>query len=143
MRIAMVGTRGVPARYGGFETAVEEIGRRLAEVDPEAAANILVENGRRVVRALEVVEITGRPFSATLPTLTYADPRTAARDGGHHPPRLAKAGDPATVQESLWRGQPERVGASSVEGADAGKRQMHDGSHLCCSAYFYLLPTPV
>lgn len=31
MRIAMVGTRGVPARYGGFETAVEEIGRRLVE----------------------------------------------------------------------------------------------------------------
>jgi glycosyltransferase involved in cell wall biosynthesis len=30
LRIAMVGTRGVPARYGGFETAVEEIGRRLA-----------------------------------------------------------------------------------------------------------------
>jgi glycosyltransferase involved in cell wall biosynthesis len=26
----MVGTRGVPARYGGFETAVEEVGRRLA-----------------------------------------------------------------------------------------------------------------
>ena len=50
--------------------------RRLAEVDPDAAANILVENGRRVVRALEVVEITGQPFSATLPTLTYADPFT-------------------------------------------------------------------
>src|SRR3712207_4122929 len=31
MRIALVGTRGVPARYGGFETAVEEVGRRLAE----------------------------------------------------------------------------------------------------------------
>lgn len=31
MRIAMLGTRGVPARYGGFETAVEEIGRRLVE----------------------------------------------------------------------------------------------------------------
>ncbi|MEW9534399.1 DUF1972 domain-containing protein [Microbispora sp. NPDC049125] len=31
MRIAMIGTRGVPARYGGFETAVEEIGWRLAE----------------------------------------------------------------------------------------------------------------
>ncbi|MDQ4054465.1 MAG: DUF1972 domain-containing protein [Actinomycetota bacterium] len=29
MRIAMLGTRGVPARYGGFETAVEEIGKRL------------------------------------------------------------------------------------------------------------------
>ncbi|HEY8524546.1 MAG TPA: exopolysaccharide biosynthesis polyprenyl glycosylphosphotransferase [Acidimicrobiales bacterium] len=31
LRIAMLGTRGVPARYGGFETAVEEIGRRLVE----------------------------------------------------------------------------------------------------------------
>jgi glycosyltransferase involved in cell wall biosynthesis len=30
MRIALLGTRGVPARYGGFETAVEEVGRRLA-----------------------------------------------------------------------------------------------------------------
>lgn len=29
--IAMIGTRGVPAAYGGFETAVEEIGRRLVE----------------------------------------------------------------------------------------------------------------
>jgi glycosyltransferase involved in cell wall biosynthesis len=31
MRIAMIGTRGVPAHYGGFETAVEEIGRRLVD----------------------------------------------------------------------------------------------------------------
>ncbi len=31
MRIALVGTRGVPARYGGFETAVQEIGRRLVQ----------------------------------------------------------------------------------------------------------------
>jgi hypothetical protein len=31
MRIALLGTRGVPARYGGFETAVEEVGRRLAD----------------------------------------------------------------------------------------------------------------
>ncbi|HYN56898.1 MAG TPA: glycosyltransferase [Motilibacterales bacterium] len=31
MRIALLGTRGVPAQYGGFETAAEEIGRRLAE----------------------------------------------------------------------------------------------------------------
>jgi glycosyltransferase involved in cell wall biosynthesis len=30
LTIAMIGTRGVPARYGGFETAVEEIGQRLA-----------------------------------------------------------------------------------------------------------------
>jgi tRNA dimethylallyltransferase len=41
---------------------------RLAERDPEAAARIPASNGRRVVRALEVVEVTGRPFSAALPT---------------------------------------------------------------------------
>lgn len=35
MRIAMLGTRGVPASYGGFETAVEEIGRRLVELGHE------------------------------------------------------------------------------------------------------------
>jgi glycosyltransferase involved in cell wall biosynthesis len=31
MKIAMVGTRGVPARYGGFETCIEEVGYRLAD----------------------------------------------------------------------------------------------------------------
>lgn len=31
LRIAMVGTRGIPARYGGFETCVEEVGKRLVE----------------------------------------------------------------------------------------------------------------
>lgn len=31
LRIAMIGTRGVPASYGGFETAVEEVGKRLVE----------------------------------------------------------------------------------------------------------------
>jgi tRNA dimethylallyltransferase len=41
--------------------------RRLSEVDPEAARGILPSNGRRLVRALEVVELTGRPFTATLP----------------------------------------------------------------------------
>ena len=44
---------------------------RLAQVDPAAAAQVLPSNGRRVVRALEVVEITGRSFTATLPEQTY------------------------------------------------------------------------
>jgi tRNA dimethylallyltransferase len=35
--------------------------------DPIAAANILPSNGRRIVRALEVIELSGRPFSATMP----------------------------------------------------------------------------
>ncbi|QIG41508.1 tRNA (adenosine(37)-N6)-dimethylallyltransferase MiaA [Nocardioides anomalus] len=48
----------------------------LAERDPEAAAGILPENGRRTVRALEVIELTGERFSASLPVLEYADPAT-------------------------------------------------------------------
>ncbi len=40
---------------------------RLAAVDPAAAAAVLPSNGRRIVRALEVVELTGGPFRATLP----------------------------------------------------------------------------
>jgi tRNA dimethylallyltransferase len=64
-----------------LEAELAEVGpaamhARLRKVDPEAAGRILVENGRRTVRALEVVELTGRPFSASLPVLEYADPRT-------------------------------------------------------------------
>ncbi|MDP9417652.1 MAG: tRNA (adenosine(37)-N6)-dimethylallyltransferase MiaA [Actinomycetota bacterium] len=47
---------------------------RLARVDPEAGARILPANGRRIVRALEVVEITGHPFTASLPEPAYAQP---------------------------------------------------------------------
>ncbi|MFF1573286.1 tRNA (adenosine(37)-N6)-dimethylallyltransferase MiaA [Leifsonia sp. NPDC058292] len=41
--------------------------QRLKEIDPAAAANIGSSNGRRLVRALEVVGLTGRPVSGTLP----------------------------------------------------------------------------
>ena len=66
---------------GRWETELERVGAPalhavLAARDPEAAAGILPENGRRVVRALEVVELTGRPFSASLPQLEYVEPRT-------------------------------------------------------------------
>lgn len=47
---------------------------RLTAADPRSAAAILPGNGRRIVRALEVIEITGAPFVATLPEPTYAVP---------------------------------------------------------------------
>ena len=47
---------------------------RLRAVDPEAAEQILPSNGRRIVRALEVVEITGGPYVATLPEHRYVYP---------------------------------------------------------------------
>ena len=43
--------------------------QRLAQLDPKAASAVLTSNGRRIVRALEVIEITGSPFSAALPEL--------------------------------------------------------------------------
>jgi tRNA dimethylallyltransferase len=64
-----------------LEAELERVGshalhQRLTGVDAEAAAAIQPDNGRRVVRALEVVALTGRPYSASLPKLEYADPAT-------------------------------------------------------------------
>src|SRR6266704_742182 len=61
-----------PRLRDGLEGELAEIGAaalhaRLARLDPAAAAAILPSNGRRIVRALEVIELSGRPFSATLP----------------------------------------------------------------------------
>ena len=45
----------------------DAIHQRLEVLDPAAAAAIPKENVRRVIRALEVIEITGKPFTANLP----------------------------------------------------------------------------
>ena len=51
----------------GLERGVDVMHERLAKLDPAAATAIPKENLRRVVRALEVIEITGKPFTAHLP----------------------------------------------------------------------------
>jgi len=43
--------------------------KELAKVDADAASSILPTDGRRIVRALEVVELTGRPFAASAPQI--------------------------------------------------------------------------
>lgn len=55
-----------------LENDLEELGphemhRRLKSLDPIAASRIIPENGRRTVRALEIVTLTGEPFAAALP----------------------------------------------------------------------------
>lgn len=45
------------------EAGPEALYERLRELDPEAAARVEPGNARRIVRALEVIQITGRPFS--------------------------------------------------------------------------------
>jgi tRNA dimethylallyltransferase len=51
------------------EIGVSALHGELGEVDAEAAASILPTDGRRIVRALEVVELTGQPFAASFPAI--------------------------------------------------------------------------
>jgi len=51
---------------------VAELPTELAGLDAYAAATILPTDGRRIVRALEVVELTGRPFAASAPVIGAA-----------------------------------------------------------------------
>lgn len=46
----------------------------LVAADPESAARIGPHNARRIVRALEVIALTGRPYSSSLPQHVYAVP---------------------------------------------------------------------
>ncbi|MEN0127838.1 MAG: tRNA (adenosine(37)-N6)-dimethylallyltransferase MiaA [Brevundimonas sp.] len=62
-----------------LEARVEAEGARalhaeLERVDPTAAAGIGPRNARRIVRALEVIALTGRPYSASLPQHVYEVP---------------------------------------------------------------------
>lgn len=61
-----------PAVRARWEERLAEVGAaalhgELARRDPAAATAILATDGRRIVRALEVIEITGRPFAASAP----------------------------------------------------------------------------
>lgn len=68
-----------PAVRAALEDRAEREGTRalhdeLARLDPAAAASIGPANTRRVVRALEVIELTGEPFTANLPSQEYVRP---------------------------------------------------------------------
>lgn len=72
-----------PAVRARYEARLQEIGvdalhAELAEVDPEAASIIEDKDPRRTVRALEVIELTGKPFKASQPPKN-APPRWGTR----------------------------------------------------------------
>jgi tRNA dimethylallyltransferase len=63
-----------PAVRAKWERRLAEVGvaclhRELGARDPAAAASILPTDGRRIVRALEVAELTGKPFAASAPPI--------------------------------------------------------------------------
>lgn len=62
-----------------LETQAEKLGalgmhERLGQLDPESAVRIPAQNIRRVIRALEVIELTNQPYKSTLPEPTYLQP---------------------------------------------------------------------
>ena len=61
----------VRAKWEGrlAEIGVVALHKELARVDADAASSILPTDGRRIVRALEVVELTGQPFAASAPVI--------------------------------------------------------------------------
>ena len=98
-----------------LEVELERVGSpalhgRLAGVDPEAAGRIEPDNGRRVVRALEVIALTGRPFSASLPRLEYADPLTV---------QVGVDIDRPTLDERIARRVRQMFAAGFVEEVEA------------------------
>ncbi|NPD03813.1 tRNA (adenosine(37)-N6)-dimethylallyltransferase MiaA [Nocardioides sp. zg-1308] len=98
-----------------LEVELERVGsaalhERLAGVDPEAAAQIQPDNGRRVVRALEVVALTGRPYTASLPRLEYDDPLTV---------QVGVDIDRPTLDERIARRVDEMFAGGFVEEVEA------------------------
>jgi tRNA dimethylallyltransferase len=108
-----------------WETELDAVGApalhaRLAALDPEAADRIRPDNGRRIVRALEVVEITGKPFSASLPHLEYADPLTVQVGLGIDRPTL-DARIARRVEEMFAAGFVDEVERLLGEGLAEGR----------------------
>ena len=138
LRIAMIGTRGVPARYGGFETAIEEVGRRLADRghrvlvysrNPDASTPLpRFYRGMRVIelpamrrRSLETLSHTGASIAHLLPRV---HPDVAfVFNAANSPflPALRAARIPVARMWTAWSGS-EANGARPVS-ATTGRRR--------------------
>jgi tRNA dimethylallyltransferase len=93
--------------------------QRLVVVDEEAARRILPTNGRRIVRALEVIEITDRPFRASLPCHEYAVP--AVQIGLDVPRDVLDARIDARVRRMWDRGLVDEVRLLETQGLREGR----------------------
>ncbi|MBX6752079.1 MAG: tRNA (adenosine(37)-N6)-dimethylallyltransferase MiaA [Micromonosporaceae bacterium] len=112
-----------PALRASLEAELAEVGpaalhARLAERAPEAAARILPTNGRRIVRALEVVTLTGR-FVASLPEPTPYYP--AVHIGVDRDPDELDALIAARVDRMFADGLVDEVRALEVRGLRDGR----------------------
>ncbi|MGH4011824.1 MAG: tRNA (adenosine(37)-N6)-dimethylallyltransferase MiaA [Pseudonocardiaceae bacterium] len=131
---AELAERGAPALY-----------HRLRQLDPVSAGRILPTNGRRLVRALEVIQLTGRPFSATLPRpgpARYgavligldADPAVLDARVGARVDRMFTAGLVEEVHQLLPRGLREGRTASRALGYQQILAALDAGTDPACAA---------
>ncbi len=116
-----------------LEERAEREGRRalhaeLERLDPQAAASIGPHNTRRIVRALEVIAITGQPFTANLPRQEYVRPAVQigldcdratldARVAG----RVERMWDEGLVEEVRGLASPEQGGTGAGLGITAAR----------------------
>jgi tRNA dimethylallyltransferase len=91
---------------------------RLAASDPAAAQAILPTNGRRIVRALEVIALTGRPFTAALPS--YESVYDAVQLGLDLPPDVLDERVGERVERMLAAGLVDEVRRLEAEGLREG-----------------------
>jgi tRNA dimethylallyltransferase len=133
-----------------LETELAEHGapalhHQLRELDPVAAGWILPSNGRRVVRALEVIRLTGRPFSAMLPPPGPAryraviigldtDPAVLDARVDARVDRMFTAGLVEEVRELLPRGLREGRTASRALGYQQVIAALDAGADPACAA---------
>jgi tRNA dimethylallyltransferase len=102
------------------ETGPDPMYARLRAADPEAAERIQPNNGRRIVRALEVIEFTGRPFTATLPSYRYVYPGAVQIGLDVSRPELDER--IAGRVERMWtRGLVDEVARLAAVGLRAGR----------------------
>jgi glycosyltransferase involved in cell wall biosynthesis len=88
MRVAMIGTRGVPARYSGFETAVEEVGSRMVRMGHDVTVYCRTQPGSEdpgpVYRGMARVVLPS-VRSKTMETLSHTALSTARIVAGAAP----------------------------------------------------------
>lgn len=128
---ALVDNFCVPGRWRDIELVLDQepdvaaLYRRLAEVDPAAAARIEPGNRRRVVRALEVTLGSGRPFSSYGPGVSAFPPTTWQIAGVWLPRQVAAARIEARFREMVTEGLVDEVKALSErpEGLSRTARQ--------------------
>ena len=99
----------------------------LKTKDPEAAARMDPHNPRRTIRALEVIEVTGRPYSASLPHYRYVIP--TVQIGLICRVRNLTAAS-TSVPSRCWRTVSSRKWSVSVPGLASPQARLLDTSRL-------------